>query len=53
MNVLAAIGAILLFLVGLFLFGQFSNAWVFFAGILCVSASLFIVFSVLPSQRRH
>ncbi|WP_290807818.1 hypothetical protein [Herbiconiux sp.] len=53
MNVLAAIGAILLFLLGLFLFGLLENAWVFFAGILCVSASLFIVFSVLPTQRRH
>ena len=53
MNVIAAIGAIALFLLGLFLFGVHENAWVFFAGILAVSASLFIVFSVLPTQRRH
>lgn len=53
MNVLAAIGAILLFLLGMFLFGTLANAWVFFAGILCVSGSLFLAFSVLSTQRRH
>jgi hypothetical protein len=53
MNVLAAIGAIVLFLLGMFLFGTLANAWVFFGGIVCVSASLFLAFSVLPTQRRH
>ncbi|GAA2223833.1 hypothetical protein N1031_00785 [Herbiconiux moechotypicola] len=53
MNVLAALGAILLFLVGILLFGIHEDAWVFFAGIVCVSASLAVCFHVLPSQRRH
>jgi hypothetical protein len=53
MNVLAAVGAIALFLLGMVLFGIHENAWVFFAGILCVSGSLFVAFHVLPTQRRH
>ncbi|QJU53216.1 hypothetical protein SCB71_07980 [Herbiconiux sp. KACC 21604] len=53
MNVLAAIGAILLFLLGIVLFGIHTEVWVFFGGILCVSASLFVAFSLLPTQRRH
>ncbi|WP_157078860.1 hypothetical protein [Herbiconiux solani] len=53
MNVLAAIGAIVLFLFGMFLFGTLENAWVFFGGILCVSGSLAIAFHLLPTQRRH
>jgi hypothetical protein len=53
LNVLAAIGAILLFLLGLVLFGIHTEAFVFFGGILCVSASLALAFSILPTQRRH
>jgi hypothetical protein len=53
LNVLAAIGAIALFLLGMVLFGIHTEAFVFFGGILCVSASLAVAFSLLPTQRRH
>lgn len=53
MNALAAIGAIALFLLGMVAFAIHTEAIVFFRGILLVSASLAMAFSLLPSQRRH
>ncbi|MDO9397098.1 MAG: hypothetical protein Q7T71_11180 [Herbiconiux sp.] len=52
MNVLAAIAAIVLFLLGMVCFAVHTEALVFFAGILLVSASLFVPFSILSTQKR-
>jgi hypothetical protein len=51
MLVLAAIGCLILFVGGMFLMGQFSDAFTFFGGILLVCLSLFVAISVIPAQR--
>jgi 8-oxo-dGTP pyrophosphatase MutT (NUDIX family) len=57
MNVLAAIGILILFVGGIYLLGQFDPTgpgfWFFPLGLVLISLSIFITTTVLRTQKRH